>query len=135
MTLPRQRGTHATPLVQPVTITELIPSNDPDVPGFAECLDAFRITRKLPLLRRGKGALPAVGDVWLIDRSMGDWTFATCVRAALTTVEGNVIEGSAQDALLSAMAALGFVIDDATRVEGGDAENPQPWAYWMGLNP
>lgn len=119
-----------TPIVQMVEITDI-------VGDVVEGLDYFGLTHKLPLnVRRGKGALPQVGDIWLIDRRNGDWTLGTCLQAASAVIEGDVVEGSPQDALLTALDELGFIDDQATRVDQPPPpEDAVPWAQWMNVRP
>ena len=120
----------ATPNVQVVEITDIVGT-------YVEALDYYGLTHKLPIAaRRGKGALPQIGDIWLIDRHAGDWHLGTCIHTAPTAIEGEVVEGTAQDALLAALNELGFIVDLATRVdEPPTPGSATPWAQWMGVNP
>jgi hypothetical protein len=119
----------ATPNVQVVKITEVGES-------FVEALDYFGLTHTVPTAaRRGKGALPLVGDIWLLDRRNGDWHLGTCIHTTPTVIDDDVIEGSAQDALLVALAALGFIDDQAERVPDAGGGTAGPWVSWMNVNP
>lgn len=104
--------------------------------GTALCQDSYGRTHLVPTrARRGKGALPAAGEFWIIDRTLGgDWSFAAVLDAELPAVEGEVDQDSATDMLISLLAQMGFVRDDAVRVPPGTVGGTN-WEPWMNVSP
>lgn len=96
--------------------------------SYALCLDYFGVHREVPLnARRAKGLRPRPGEIWLIDREMGDWMFSVCIQSVGESVTGEVVAGSALSALLNKLDTLGVVDDQTERVPD--------WGRWMNVNP
>lgn len=104
--------------------------------GFALCQDSFGRTHNISTrARRGKGALPAANEYWMIDRSLGgDWSFAAVIDTALPVIAGEVEQDTAPDVLLARLADLGFIQDAATRVPPGTTGGTN-WEPWMNVSP
>lgn len=81
----------------------------------------------------GKGLRPVQGEVWIIDRTLGEWTPTICLTRQLPEITGNVDEDSANDHLLTALEALGVISDEAVRVEPGSGGIN--WLVWMNVHP
>jgi hypothetical protein len=64
-----------------------------------------------------RGQLPRVGELWIIDRIYGAWTFAAVVQATPPEVGGEVIEDSALRSTIDALAEIG-IVDDQTQTSG-----------------
>jgi hypothetical protein len=64
----------------------------------------------------GSGSLPQAGDVWLVDRSNGGWTFKTRVAPNLPVITGSTSgdTGAVVSALLTALDSLGVIINSTT---------------------
>jgi hypothetical protein len=92
-----------------------------DDKGVAHCVDQFGKPISLPVaVRRGKGALPAVGERWIIDRSLSNrWTFAAVQSARPPTITGERDANGALGALLTALVDAGLVVDATTEGTGG----------------
>jgi hypothetical protein len=83
-----------------------------DVTGrIATVVDQFGNFRTVRTdIRRGSGPKPRAGETWIIDRSMGTWTFASRVtRTETPVIYGSTDENPALIALLSALDLLGLI--------------------------
>lgn len=86
--------------------------------GKALVIDRFGTQMRLRLdLRRGSGPAPRVGETWLIDNTLGEWSFAVCRVAKPPTVTGNTGGNVVMDALLDALEASGIIINETTSIE------------------
>lgn len=113
----------------------LVRVDEVNADGAALCSDSYGRTHLVPTAtRRGKGALPADGDYWIIDRAFGDWSFAAVVNYIPPEVGGEVDQDSAADALLARLDAMGFIRDTATRVPPGTVGGTN-WEPWMNVSP
>lgn len=65
-------------------------------------------------LRRGKGPFPRVGEMWLLDRELGPWTFAACMKADLPKVTGSTDDIPALISLIAALTEIGLIEDHTT---------------------
>ena len=83
--------------------------------GVALCLDQFGHHLNVSaVMTRAKGALPQVGETWLVSMDLGDrWTFSAVVSPIIPVVDGSRGDGSALASLLQALDQLGL-IQDAT---------------------
>lgn len=61
---------------------------------------------------RANGALPRVGEEWLIDRSMGDWAFASIVRSNPPVISPGTTE-EVLGQLLDALHDAGFIVNES----------------------
>lgn len=64
-------------------------------------------------VRRGNGPLPRVGEVWLVDQTLGPWTFAACLQSVPPRVIGDAGGVVALESLLSALADSGVIVNEA----------------------
>lgn len=117
------------------TVTQQ-PANGMDVRGFAWLLvyveevnmttreaivvDQFGKRRTLRAdYRRGKGPLPVVGEQWVIDKTLGSWTFSSVVIAKPPTITGATGGNAAIISLLGELQTAGLVIDNTDHSGGG----------------
>lgn len=83
--------------------------------GFAHCIDGFGKTEVVPVIvMRAKGSTPQVGESWIIDRAMGDWTFAAVTNHQTPEITGSRGSGAALKKLLSTLVELGIIVDKTT---------------------
>ena len=78
----------------------------------ATVIDQYSIFRTVRTdVRRGAGPKPREGETWVIDRSMGVWTFSARIMAKIETpiVTGSTDENPALISLLEALDELGFI--------------------------
>lgn len=87
-----------------------------DADGKAHCVDRFGKQIALPIsVTRGKGVRPAVGDQWVIDRSVGGrWSFAAILNTVPPIVTGSRGANVALGGLLEVMDDAGLVQDQTT---------------------
>lgn len=80
----------------------------------ATVVDQFSIFRTVRTdVRRGSGPKPRPGETWVIDKSMGQWTFSARVNDIETPViTGSTDENPALIALLEALDLLGWIKND-----------------------
>lgn len=64
-------------------------------------------------VRRGKGSIPRPGEVWLVDRTLGYWTFAASMVADPPAVTGTTTDPVVKS-LVAALAAAGLITDETT---------------------
>ena len=93
-----------------------------DDQGMAHCVTQFGKHMAIPVtVTRAKGALPAVGDQWIIDRSMGSrWSFAAIVNTTPPTITGSRGGNAALGNLLSALEDAGLIKDSTTEGSPGE---------------
>ncbi len=83
--------------------------------GYAVCKSEFGKFYKINShIRRGGGPQPRNGERWVIDRTLGFWTFAALLNPNPPTVTGSRSDGTALESLLSVMVELGFIVDETT---------------------
>lgn len=94
---------------------------DIDDLGRAMCIDQFGFRHTLfRNTTRAKGMYPAVGEKWMIDRTIaGTWTFACLLVPNPPTISGTRSANSALGNLISALAEGGLIIDETTEGTGG----------------
>lgn len=82
--------------------------------GIAMCVDQFGHHINIPIsIRRAKGLLPAVGETWIVDQSIGHrWSFAAVINTPRITIEGSRDGNEALASLLTALAEAGVIIDN-----------------------
>lgn len=92
-----------------------------DAKGNAHCIDQFGRQMAIPItITRAKGARPAVGDQWIIDRTVGNrWSFAAVLNTVPPEVTGTRSANPALANLIEVLAALGFVTDATTEGSAG----------------
>ncbi len=82
---------------------------------MAEVENHIGKTRRIPVAaNRAKGAYPAEGERWVIDKQLGDWTFAAVLYRVPVTVTGDRSDGTALVNLLAALEGMGLIIDETT---------------------
>lgn len=85
--------------------------------GIAMCIDNWGKHMPVPLrVRRAKGPLPRIGELWMIDQSVGGrWTFSAIITENPEQIEGFV----AQDFVspIDTMANQGLVQDQTVAVD------------------
>lgn len=106
-----------------VVVKQVVPER-----GVAICEDSMNYSTEVPYRLQRVGRMPAVGDVWYVDRSFGNWTFVAYVAPGDTdivtlpslivtgdttvtggiTVTGNVTIGGSAPFVDSAWTALTF---------------------------
>lgn len=83
--------------------------------GLAEVTNHIGKQRRIKIgFLRAKGALPRVGERWVIDKSMGYWTFAAVIEADPPVITGDRSDGTALANLLTALADMGLIVDETT---------------------
>jgi len=65
-------------------------------------------------VRRGNGPLPRVGEVWLIDRTLGQWTFAAVLTSVPPVISGDTWGSPAVNALLTSLASSGAIVNSTS---------------------
>jgi hypothetical protein len=82
---------------------------DDDVTGpMAAVKDQYGKRHEIRVdIRRGKGPLPRPGEIWIVDRTLGVWTFAACVSPSLPRIDGPA--SGTLSALLSALDEAGLI--------------------------
>ena len=84
----------------------------------AQCQDQYR--RLLPLISiynmAASGALPQVGEDWMLSRDGGSYTFHTRVIPKPPVITGSRSGATTAvlEQVLQALQSLGFIIDDTT---------------------
>lgn len=79
--------------------------------GFVFCVDQLGSHVQFPLhVTPAKGALPVVGESWIVDQRHGKWTLATCVSPKPIVVTG----ARSLAGLYTLLADLGLIIDETT---------------------
>lgn len=94
--------------------------------GSALCFTEFQRPIRLNVnIRRGGGPLPREGERWLIDRTLGNWTFASLLNPNPPVITGAHSDGTAFKNLLEALVEMGLVIDDTVLepIPGNYTEN------------
>ena len=95
--------------------TSMVGEPHQDPRGVAITMDDFRRQRKIGVSTiNGSGVYPQVGEVWVIDRSLGTWTFATKLDASTPAVTGSRASGAALASLLKVLSDLGIIEDQTT---------------------
>lgn len=64
-------------------------------------------------VRRGNGPWPRPGEVWLVDRTLGHWTFAASIVTDPPAVTGTTTDPVVQS-LVAALAEMGLILDQTT---------------------
>lgn len=83
--------------------------------GTALVEDQFGKTFEVSaFIRRGKGLLPRAGEEWIIDRTLGAWTFAAVVQESRPIVTGSTDGLPALASLIEALEELGLIEDQTT---------------------
>ncbi len=83
--------------------------------GLAEVENHIGKIRRIPMgVQRSKGAAPVVGERWVIDKSLGDWTFFAVLSATPRAVTGDRSTGTALTNLLIALDEMGLITDETT---------------------
>ena len=78
-------------------------------------IDQFDRTMTVRIdVRRGKGPLPEVGETWLIDRTLGPWTFAACLNPKRIEITGSTDNNPALKSLIAALERMGWIKDLTT---------------------
>jgi hypothetical protein len=87
--------------------------------GLAAVIDQFgaRMTLRFDY-RRGKGPIPVVGEQWIIDRTLGNWTFSTVVKEKRPVVTGATDGNPAIISLLGTLSTAGLIIDQTDHTGG-----------------
>lgn len=102
--------------------------------GVVHTLTKEGARHKMPLRSiRGKGFIPKVGELWMIDMDLGRWMLSTCISSDITEVTNPVVEGSAEESLIEIFEGLGVVKDSAPRVASGSGV--VDWAAAMNVFP
>lgn len=83
--------------------------------NVAEVENHIGVMRQVPMaVLRTKGAKPLVGERWVIDKSLGQWTFAAVLEATPLVLTGSRSGGGALVNLLAALEEIGLFIDGTT---------------------
>lgn len=83
--------------------TSLVGQPHQDPRGIAITMNDFRYQRKIGVsTRHGSGVYPKEGETWIVDRSMGTWTFVMRLEPKKPLVTDFV-------SLLVVLADLGFI--------------------------
>lgn len=83
--------------------------------GMAEVENSIGKVRRIPMvIQRSKGALPVVGERWVIDRTIGQWTFTAVLEPTARVVGGDRSDGTALTNLLIALEEMGLISDETT---------------------
>lgn len=82
------------------------------------------------LYRRGGGPFPRVGEVWIIDRALGFWTFSALVTKAPPVITESTVGVPALKALLTLLEDAGLLLDHSVTDEDSDYNDD-----WVNLNP
>lgn len=82
--------------------------------GMALCVDNFGHHISIPVsVTRAKGLNASVGDVWLIDMTVGGrWTFAACLKRVPPVITGSRDGSTALEHLLEALEEAGVIVDE-----------------------
>lgn len=102
------------------SIDRLIVTVDEIEPGGKVALVTDEFNRSLRIrtdYRRGKGAPPRPGEVWMIDQTMGPWTFAACIRPDPPVITGSTDNNPALVSLIAMLAEAGIIIDQTTNTQ------------------
>lgn len=85
------------------------------VEGTALVVDEFGKRMSLPAeVRRGSGSIPQANEEWIIDQTLGGWTFAAVVRSVRPIITGTTDGNPALASLIAALVDLGLVDDQTT---------------------
>ena len=80
--------------------------------NYAVVRDEFGKTHSIPLYLRAKGQLPVEGEVWLISRDLGTWTFALCIEPIPLAVTGSNDGIPALVSLLNIFESQNLIVDN-----------------------
>lgn len=82
---------------------------------WAMVTNQFRQRMKIQAdVRRGNGPPPRVAERWIIDRTLGPWTFAACILRRPPVVTGTTDAIPALVNLLVALDDAGFIDNQTT---------------------